>query len=84
MNLGLMAAALGPTLTGIRRNDYSEQGAGERHDRPVWLGCGGCALIGGGLTLAIKAAGAEARSSTRHADAFENHQINLKYKEQSS
>ena len=62
VNLGLMAAALGPTLTGIGKMITAG---------PFGWAAAGVALIGGGLTLAIKAAGAEAEEFRNRADAFE-------------
>lgn len=71
MNLGLMAAALGPTLTGIGKMITAGKVLASVMTGPFGWAAAGVALIGGGLTLAIKAAGAEAEEFRRHADAFE-------------
>ena len=71
VNLGLMAAALGPTLTGIGKMITAGKVLARVMTGPFGWAAAGVALIGGGLTLAIKAAGAEAEEFRRHADAFE-------------
>lgn len=71
VNLGLMAAALGPTLTGIGKMITAGKVLASVMTGPFGWAAAGVALIGGGLTLAIKAAGAEAEEFRRHADAFE-------------
>ena len=71
VSLGLMAAALGPTLTGIGKMITAGKVLASVMTGPFGWAAAGVALIGGGLTLAIKAAGAEAEEFRRHADAFE-------------
>lgn len=71
VNLGLMAAALGPTLTGVGKMITAGKMLASVMTGPMGWAAAGVALIGGGLTLAIKAAGAEAEEFRRHADAFE-------------
>lgn len=71
VKLGLMAAALGPTLTGIGKMITAGKVLASVMTGPFGWAAAGVALIGGGLTLAIKAAGAEAEEFRRHADAFE-------------
>ena len=71
VNLGLMAAALGPTLTGVGKMIMAGKMLASVMTGPMGWAAAGVALIGGGLTLAIKAAGAEAEEFRRHADAFE-------------
>lgn len=71
VNLGLMAAVLGPTLTGIGKMITAGKVLASVMTGPFGWAAAGVALIGGGLTLAIKAAGAEAEEFRRHADAFE-------------
>ena len=71
VNLGLMAAALGPTLTGIGKMITAGKVLASVMTGPFGWAAAGVALIGGGLTLAIKAAGAEAEEFRNRADAFE-------------
>lgn len=71
VNLGLMAAALGPTLTAVGKMITAGKMLASVMTGPMGWAAAGVALIGGGLTLAIKAAGAEAEEFRRHADAFE-------------
>lgn len=71
VKLGLMAAALGPTLTGVGKMITAGKMLASVMTGPMGWATAGVALIGGGLTLAIKAAGAEAEEFRRHADAFE-------------
>lgn len=71
VNLGLMAAALGPTLTGIGKMITAGKMLASVMTGPFGWAAAGVALIGGGLTLAIKAAGAEAEEFRNRADAFE-------------
>lgn len=71
VNLGLMAAALGPTLTGIGKMITASKVLASVMTGPFGWAAAGVALIGGGLTLAIKAAGAEAEEFRNRADAFE-------------
>lgn len=71
VKLGLMAAALGPTLTGVGKMITAGKMLASVMTGPLGWATAGVALIGGGLTLAIKAAGAEAEEFRRHADAFE-------------
>ena len=71
VNLGLMAAALGPTLTGIGKMITAGKALASVMTGPFGWAAAGVALIGGGLTLAIKAAGAEAEEFRNRADAFE-------------
>lgn len=71
VSLGLMAAALGPMLTGIGKMITAGKVLASVMTGPFGWAAAGVALIGGGLTLAIKAAGAEAEEFRRHADAFE-------------
>lgn len=71
VNLGLMAAALGPILTGVGKMITAGKMLASVMTGPMGWAAAGVALIGGGLTLAIKAAGAEAEEFRRHADAFE-------------
>lgn len=71
VNLGLMAAALGPTLTGIGKMITAGKVLASVMTGPFGWAAAGVALIGGGLTLAIRAAGAEAEEFRNRADAFE-------------
>lgn len=71
VNLGLMAAAIGPTLTGIGKMITAGKTLASVMTGPWGWAAAGVALIGGGLTLAIKAAGAEADEFRKKADAFE-------------
>lgn len=71
VSLGLMAAALGPTLTGIGKMITAGKVLASVMTGPFGWAAAGVALIGGGLTLAIKAAGAEAEEFRNRADAFE-------------
>lgn len=71
VNLGLMAAALGLTLTGIGKMITAGKVLASVMTGPFGWAAAGVALIGGGLTLAIKAAGAEAEEFRNRADAFE-------------
>lgn len=71
VNLGLMAATLGPTLTGIGKMITAGKVLASVMTGPFGWAAAGVALIGGGLTLAIRAAGAEAEEFRNRADAFE-------------
>lgn len=71
VNLGLMAAALGPMLTGIGKMITAGKVLASVMTGPFGWAAAGVALIGGGLTLAIRAAGAEAEEFRNRADAFE-------------